>query len=496
MLFRSNDLSQRNIYYETLTPVKLRSLLKGTKPEGTKNIDLRKFPLDNNKKIDIFYNFYNDCKKQGSVRDGQIISVDKVNEITEITTVSSSFFSCVKTPDELFNSLFDKELYLYATIKGSGIPHPIDYFGTIEKLEENRSVKVLVDNIVYYNSILLIREKDILRIVIGNSLTYILSSESTHGKIEIKVAQGLRGKVKDMAFIISAISAQYIMIDGVKFDFPITSDQIDIDQMRKELTYLQPIILTLNDLHVKNDLDTNKLTQKEWRELDSLVSIFGKRNTSVAISNNNANKIIKKYSIAIQNINIRLYGIEYGEETIFYDFINSNNVTLSPNIKSNKKTHSTIYSNLSVDDYIKLSNINYEMMLSSYQRVLETSNLCYSQVNQDVLNLIMAYDKTDNPEQIKAAKELIEWLFTKSTGFSQEILIVNSLQIYKRERDLFAEEKEKLIEIGAENTDLNVKVAAYLLLDNQDMAKYYFKKLECEKQNTFKMWPIYRFWKD
>lgn len=79
----------------------------------------------------------------------------------------------------------------------------------------------------------------------------------------------------------------------------------------------------------------------------------------------------------------------------------------------------------------------------------------------------------------------------------RETCELNRLQVIKRERDLTSEEKKliwQLLEQADQPTD--IKVGAHLLLDNQEAAKIQFELLCPEEQQTFKKYPIYRFWRD
>ncbi|NDV97551.1 hypothetical protein D0T84_22070 [Dysgonomonas sp. 521] len=71
--------------------------------------------------------------------------------------------------------------------------------------------------------------------------------------------------------------------------------------------------------------------------------------------------------------------------------------------------------------------------------------------------------------------------------------MLNKLQIIKRERDFNEEEKSQLVEL-TENSNIECKLAANILLGYKDAAKIYFNKLTPEEQKVFKSFPIYRFY--
>ncbi len=78
-----------------------------------------------------------------------------------------------------------------------------------------------------------------------------------------------------------------------------------------------------------------------------------------------------------------------------------------------------------------------------------------------------------------------------------DIRILNKLQVIKRQRTLDDKEKQELFHIiESSNSKEEILIGAYLLLDQQNMAKFHFEKLDKQFQKEFKKYPIYHFWKD
>lgn len=67
---------------------------------------------------------------------------------------------------------------------------------------------------------------------------------------------------------------------------------------------------------------------------------------------------------------------------------------------------------------------------------------------------------------------------------------INELQIKKRIRPLTDEEKSTLLGL-TQFDDLMIKAAAYILLDNKDIAEYIVTQMEDEDRNVFTTFPIY-----
>ena len=114
--------------------------------------------------------------------------------------------------------------------------------------------------------------------------------------------------------------------------------------------------------------------------------------------------------------------------------------------------------------------------------------------NTVLLQLLLAYDRSQNTDQLKAAEELNEWIIQQKDKTMQSISILNRLQIIKRYREFTMEEMDCLYDLIENATfDRLIKVAAYLLLDNQEMAQKHFKSMRKNEQKKFVSCPIFYF---
>lgn len=153
------------------------------------------------------------------------------------------------------------------------------------------------------------------------------------------------------------------------------------------------------------------------------------------------------------------------------------------------------YSTLSKEDYLKITNICYNDILPSYKDLAKENDNIYELANTDMLKMLLAYDEKPKLKLLKATKEIAKWIIDEDDCLVDNIKILNYLQIIKRERNLNKEEIRQLCEI-AENLSSSVqeKVGAYILLDNQISAEFHFEKLDSKDQESFKAFPIYKFY--
>ena len=139
-------------------------------------------------------------------------------------------------------------------------------------------------------------------------------------------------------------------------------------------------------------------------------------------------------------------------------------------------------------------------MLEAYEKFASLDTRVYNQATMDLLQMLKAVDelktsgKIDKSEYIlNSAYSLANWVLEKDNDQSHKNLHqLNLLQIIKRQRCFTKEEREKLLCISQNDSNIN-KAAAYLLLDNKEFFQYYFKQMKEEEKQQFIDFPIYVF---
>jgi len=66
VLINKNNPSRRKVFYDALTPLKIGNYIEGHKNQNSRVIKLKRLPGDKYSIQTIFYNFYQDSKKQHS----------------------------------------------------------------------------------------------------------------------------------------------------------------------------------------------------------------------------------------------------------------------------------------------------------------------------------------------------------------------------------------------------------------------------------------------
>jgi hypothetical protein len=497
VVYISADGSKERIYYATLSPVRLITLLDTCKDQKSKTISFKHFPLEGDRKSTIFLQFFTDCKKQASFKSSDMLSIDNDEVQKGISTINMSVSGFGYTNEDVQKAFFENEVYIYGKRPNLDLPIPFKVIPERLHTMEEQPCEISVNGTVFYSSFLRIRSKEETKIKIGKSFSLQLTCNSSF-TIKFTPAANLKDRIQDCEFLIEVINKKGFHLNQFFLDFNPTAEELgnfQVENMQAELNYLKDVRSVLSLLNIKKDIDIDNLSNRDKREIDNLITAFVKK-TPVHCLRKDLLPICK---IKIQNITLALVyeKIKDEEGTYYiYDFFKSDLEVHYGNRDSGERLITSQYSLLKPDDYCVIDNIDYNMIVPSYQRLLKENPNIVERANFDMLNMLLAYDKTNNGELLLLIKQMCEWI-EKSAGDSLdiEIVLLNSLQIVRRQRELNISEIQLLCNI-TENPALNeeMKVGAYLLLGNQMAAEIHFKLLTAEKQENFRQFPIYRFW--
>ena len=113
--------------------------------------------------------------------------------------------------------------------------------------------------------------------------------------------------------------------------------------------------------------------------------------------------------------------------------------------------------------------------------------------NNDMLMMLLAYDKQHDIRLLKAAENLCQWIITIQDENDKNIHILNLMQIRRRERQLTADERENVMDL-VDSVDNMGKVACYILLNNKEQVNHYINKMSKSDVQFLKSLPIYNLY--
>lgn len=484
-------------YYALLAPIELKRYIKLGK--GQEKVSIRLKPLDSISTQDLeieFQEFFDDCKRQTSFADKKILSLeDALKDGHKI-----KFSGYCKDKENAFEKLINNPVFLYAEINQGNITclYPIgdQKFNVTPIKVINQDISV--NGTVFYHQYTKCIQKQGCKISIGNCLDIELSKGEKDlftGKINYKQqASKVSEIVTELEFIYSIANYQHITIGENKFSINSPKEN-EINKLRQELSYWKRMQELFNKLHFNTDIDITTLSNKDFSCLELLAkAILDKKE----IPQSHELDFITTMDIANFTILLTAEQKQKGKY-IIEDYFNPTKKIRIAYKEDNKMLETSMFTGVfNREDFSSIINIDYNHLIPSYAEAYKNNPNLTDRANNDMLMALIAYDKQENKDIriLKAAKEISNWII-ETNDRNHELNIVNKFQIFKRERKLSKEEIRLLCSlISKQEMENSMKVAIYLLLDNQNMAEYHFDLLSTEEQHFFKSLPIYHFWKN
>ena len=202
VLINKQRFNQRKIYYETLTPLKIGSYISGHENQGSRTIKLKELAKDKHEIQTVFLNFYQDSTKQHSFAHIPPISIEDLTKRSDITKISANveFFAPKKTHPSPIDIFLTHEVYWYAEIKGSPIPHPIEWNPDII-IASTKNLSVFVGDEEYENYVSVINARENTTVSFGKSTTLSIPKTKKGAKINYQLSNSLNDRLKDLAFL-------------------------------------------------------------------------------------------------------------------------------------------------------------------------------------------------------------------------------------------------------------------------------------------------------
>jgi len=491
---------QTKIYYAPLLPVKLKMLLTNAKDQKTTSIELKAFPEKNDQKTNIFLNFYENKIKQASFIYKDIISIEDLQKNYTVESLSFSYCSVgIKSHADLIQAVLSDEVYLYANIKGSSIPQPLDAIPLKMIAGEHVRMVVSANGINFYSGYELIREKDMTITKIGKSFTItITANNSNNAVIKFKLQGSLTKRIVDLDFMLNTIEGKGFSIDQsfIPLEF-IESDINKLGKQKEHLEHLKKIKQVMDLLSVQKDLEISQITDQQDHYLSQLITAFIDKKPVSGLDPD----LPPVVNIDIGNIKLALIFIHCDEEDRtkynIYDFFKTKFPVCIMDAEQTVQDESCQFIILRETDFLTVDNIDYHAIYSAIKDI-KPSDVYYDQLNLLMLRMLNAYDKMIEkpPAMFDAIISTANLLLENAENLPITIRKLNYFQVIKRDRDFNKEEMQELLQRSTDSlNDYDFLTAVNLLLDNQKAAEFYFDQMTHEMQESFKQYPIFHYWK-
>lgn len=445
----------------------------------------------------IFFQCLENCQKQASFSSAQLLSLEELESqgVLEGITVPVSTVGGIDPK----TALLKNEVYIYAKIKGSAIPQPIEAIPQKLTTQEMRNAQVSVGDRLFYSTVRVVQDAETVTTIFGESFSIKASKNDRTVKINYKSSDKLRTLIVDLDFLISYIETGSFQWDGVDVPFDYKGanfSNFKLEEEKSRLEYAKKIVALLDLFGCKKDLSIKTLKDKDWKHIGYLVTAFVDKEPVEHLRTDLPP--IMTIDIGELKFIVCLRKIEGKDGTYsIFDFFKTEMSLVYEN-EAGEKLPISQYVILHADDLIKADNIRYDVLLPSFQNTAQHEETI-TRANFFLLELLEAYDKANSrTEFLSVARSFSDWIFASNDGsLPYDVKLLNKLQIEKRERALTIDEVKELFRvIETPGVREDVLVGAYLLLDQQPAAELHFEKLDTQLQEEFKKYPIFHFWKE
>ena len=348
------------IYFQNLTRLKIRRILKGKENQKHISIQLEKFPDDKDSALDIFFNFVSDMELNFPNQD---ITIADVFEGKLKGSGFDSFnisYHGVKYKNDPWGAFINTKptLCLKNSVAGIIIPIETDYEVI---LMSKGTAPVSINNIKYYDDFEIIRKQgEKFSVNLGKS--FKIDFNGTNAKFHYETKGNLHERIQDTKFIISLLSNKEIRIGNCSLKCPLGENEqklINAKYFENNLRLLEYVRDLLEKLKVQTILNYDAVTKDDEILLIKLINIVLLGASCIPDKKN------VLYKLQIANINLLLMPEKEDEQNykIINFFSDENKMLYSWASKEERKMILVPKSYiLNADDFMMLDNIDYEIV--------------------------------------------------------------------------------------------------------------------------------------
>lgn len=489
VIFVHIPMMSGEIYYTSLLPYDLNSIMESVKNKKTYAIQLKRFPDDSaDEMTNVFMRFLSNRPKQMSIIGKDLPSLKRLED-SGVMIESLSFGSTVVgiNQDSIESYIVSHDIYLYAKIKGSDIDIPVEKLsGT--SITRQINAPVSVKDKEFYNVYQIVYKKEMTYIQIGKSLSIKIDEEMKEGTFDIKIKGSLHNRIRDLGFIISLAENREVTINGATIKIhPVENE--NVDELRKFYMYWSDVKQMLDVLGVKEDLDCDQLSDNDFKNIQNFVNAV-LYNKEIGFPNVTENLYYGIFEIS--NLKILLwYEKQSSGNYKIQNYFNHRDIVAFENGNKNPIDISQFLL-LRQLDFSHVSNLDCDKVVEDLKDRPVTS-MSSEMMNFLALDIITGYDKQEKKDDalLALADRIYDILEKNPIGIDKDIISLNKLQIIKRRREITTDEIVQLALLKEESKPLATRCGAYILLDEFEKAKECLNAMKSKDKEEFIKYPIY-----
>lgn len=497
-----SDGTTVQIYYTELLPLKIKELFKTKRTKY--QVTFKQFPNDNKQKTELFLNFYSNAQKQASFAGKDIPAIADLAKQGVLESLSFQYTTLSKNVvDKLYPRMIDgKALTLYANIKGGTAPIPVEYFDSIHQvtMSKTNNIPVFVNGVKYFDGYQIVYTANTVELRIGtcvNIITPIIDDtvNKVSASVNIKFKGTLRQKISGMKLVTAMIEHRSITIGQIEFPINFSDEDLknlEAKKLPEAISRYEQAQKVLEKMNIKKDLEIDNCSAEEFDNLNLLIGTLGD-NLPIKNGPSDTNRF---YTMKIANLSLAVVYLPRSNNGFtLHDYFGEHLSVTCKDSETDIPMRISQFFSLSADDMLMFDNVNFKTIVEDIE-MMPINDAIVNWTNNLLLEMIKAYDRRASAELLEAIKFLSEWLSNHEEFISDEVVIINKLQIAKRERRLTFEEKSSLHTIISKSEDEFFQLGAFLLLDEQDEARKIYESFDKTQQCYFESFPIFKFYKN
>lgn len=483
-----NNEGGNQIYCGYLTKAEIRKYINKAKKHESITIYFQKMPKN-------FKAFYDELYTLHLQRQLNSISVEELKNLKN----AKYKFSVRHLPAEvdIIKHIAFNSVDVLVECDGFSDPFYLGDSRAFLKFSEIIEKSISVGNKVYYNSFTKTPSENGYIISIGKSTTLnIIEDLANKGKytFNVTVTASHDGTINDLIhelkFIISSFENGGFFVDSQWHAYPqlLEENKDTINAWKTSLKFWEDVIKLFDRLGMQEQLDINQLDDKGYKDLRTLIDafIYDKRVIGDERDSHTVTFLIGNINILVfaEHLEGKYFKLLNIFDGLIVSTINKNNrVVISPFMIPYAPVFESIPDNIPVTK-----------LLESYQDVLRFNPNISDYAIENLLSMLLAYDKSNRKVHLKGATILAKWLL--ETFPSSKTISIHKLNLYQtilRERPLNEDELDDLADIAVDSQDKSIRIAANALLGNASVVKKLWSDLKKPTQKNLSSRPIYKF---
>lgn len=474
----SDDGERTAIFYNTLTPIKLQSLLKGTdkkESDQKKSISLNRLKDgDKNELFRVLMQYGHDSSEQGAKE--LIRKSISLEDIGKIDSIRATIFA--SDGESIVQEVAKGETCLFGHLKEADIWIPFAYDTQMQMefvmwMKRNESFKI--DEKIYYNDFEIRKNSDQ---TFSIKLSENLIINTGRSKFDFKPMTELDQVIKDIHFLEAIPFGKAFYADEHK-----VCEYADVcfeDKFQNMLNDFKQLQLAVSKFAIKLNKRIDDFTDKDWDAIDELLKIY-------------QGKIRPKKETA--------WHIWWWQDKVipfFLAFDSNGEICVENGVcfkhlkmsigTKNERYVVPAFITFKRDIWEKLYDVDENIFLEELE-MAEFNKVTEADFTQLFIEILSAYDVVRCEKYYNIAKKISDKLLDVSP--TEAYLIINKLQLIKRKRSLTEDELQELESIEANSSDKKVICAVNILLENRRRAEKILNEMASEDKKVFLTYPIY-----